>query len=117
MADWVVVIAEIVGGLFMIAGVFITTNANIKKSNKEQLTNVQTLFQQQNADQEQRFTKHFSDISAELSRYEAVNDQRIITLTKQVEKHNDVIKRTYELEKDVAVMKVKMGISGDNSKN
>ncbi len=38
------------------------------------------------------------DITAQLSKHNAVQDERIKTLTEKVEKHNNVIERTYQLE-------------------
>ena len=117
MADWTIVIAEFVAGIFVFAGVVYKTNKNNEKNHKESMAEMKSLFQQQNADQEQRFQKQSMEFKAELSRYEAVNDQKLSTLTKQVEKHNEVVERTYKLERDVAIMKMKIGLSGDNSKN
>ena len=115
MADWIPVICEFVAGFLLLLGVIYKTDKDNEKKHVAQMAEMKGLFQQSNADQEQRFQKQSMEIKAELSRYEAVNDQKIATLTKQVEKHNEVIERTYKLEKDVAVMKVKMGISGGNS--
>lgn len=39
------------------------------------------------------------------SRSRAVMEERIDNLTKQVEKHNRMIERTYRLEQDVAVVR------------
>lgn len=38
------------------------------------------------------------DITAQLSKHNAVQDERIKTLTEKVEKHNNVVERTYQLE-------------------
>ncbi len=38
------------------------------------------------------------DITSQLSKHNAVQDERIKTLTEKVEKHNNVIERTYQLE-------------------
>ncbi len=38
------------------------------------------------------------DITAQLSKHNAVQDERIKTLTEKVERHNNVIERTYQLE-------------------
>lgn len=42
------------------------------------------------------------------SRSRAVMEQKIDALTKQVEKHNCLIERTYALEQDVAVVKAEI---------
>lgn len=38
------------------------------------------------------------DITSQLSKHNAVQDERIKTLTEKVDKHNNVIERTYQLE-------------------
>ena len=44
-------------------------------------------------------------IEAQLDKWHSLTDQKIETLSERVEKHNQVIERTYQLEKDVAIMK------------
>ena len=44
-------------------------------------------------------------IEAQLDKWHSLTDQKIETLSERVEKHNQVIERTYQLEKDVAVIK------------
>lgn len=105
MIDWTAVISGLVVAVFGFAGVLVTNT----KNHKENILEIQSLFKEQNADQEQRFQKHILEIKSELSRYEAVNDQKIATLTKQVEKHNNVVERMYKLEQKVAVLEAKNG--------
>lgn len=42
-----------------------------------------------------------SEIETQLDKHNAIQDERIKTLTKQVEKHNQVVERVYRLEEDV----------------
>lgn len=42
-----------------------------------------------------------SKIQNDLSMHNAVQDEKLDALTKQVEKHNNVIERVYRLEEDV----------------
>ncbi|OUO62045.1 hypothetical protein B5F74_02205 [Collinsella sp. An271] len=42
------------------------------------------------------------------SKARAVTETKIEALTKQVEKHNSVIERTYRLERDVAVIRTEI---------
>lgn len=42
-----------------------------------------------------------SEIETQLDKHNAIQDERIKTLTKQVEKHNQVVERVYKLEEDV----------------
>jgi hypothetical protein len=43
-------------------------------------------------------------IQQDLAAHNAVQDERIQTLTKQVEKHNQLVERTYKLEARVDVL-------------
>lgn len=43
----------------------------------------------------------------EIKTHNAVQDEKINNLTNEVKKHNNLIERTYALEKDVAVLKAK----------
>lgn len=61
------------------------------------------------------------DITAQLSKHNAVQDERIKTLTEKVEKHNNVVERTYQLEgrvdclsKRVTDLSVRTGGSGED---
>ena len=45
----------------------------------------------------------------EIKTHNAVQDEKINNLTNEVKKHNNLIERTYALEKDVAVLKAKDG--------
>ena len=50
-----------------------------------------------------------NSIVAEIRTHNAVQDEKITSLTKAVEKHNSVLERTYKLEQDVAVIKSQIG--------
>lgn len=61
------------------------------------------------------------DITAQLSKHNAVQDERIKTLTEKVEKHNNVVERTFALEgrvdclsKRVTDLSVRTGGSGED---
>lgn len=43
--------------------------------------------------------------------HQAVFDERLKDLTRQVEKHNSVIERTYETEKEIDVLKEKQRVA------
>lgn len=49
-----------------------------------------------------------SKLEAKLDRFQAVQNERIDELRRQVEKHNGVIERTYKLEESVAVIAEKV---------
>lgn len=44
-------------------------------------------------------------LEAQLDKWHSLTDQKIETLSERVDKHNNLIERTYELEKDVAIIK------------
>ena len=52
--------------------------------------------------------KQAAQLEAQLKEWHAVTDLKIETLSERVEKHNQVIERTYKLEKDVAVIQEKI---------
>lgn len=46
-------------------------------------------------------------LEAKLDNWHSLTDQKIEVLSERVEKHNQVIERTYKLERDVAVLQEK----------
>lgn len=50
-------------------------------------------------------------ILSELDKHNAVQAERIAQLKEQVHKHNNIIERTYKLEKDVAVLNNRESVS------
>ena len=77
MSDWAPIIVAIIAAVGSVAGVVITTNAAAAKMDAK-LEQTQAVF-------------------------EALVTEKIDALTKQVEKHNTVIERTYALEKAVGL--------------
>lgn len=75
------IIVALITGLLSLLGVVITNNA----SNKKMQNNMET--------------------------HQAVFDERLKDLTKQVEKHNSVIERTYEAEKQIDVLTEKQRVA------
>jgi len=61
-------LATIISGLLTLAGVIITVTANNRS------------------------------ITAKLEQHQAVTDEKLTNLTKQVEKHNQIVERTFRLE-------------------
>ena len=51
-------------------------------------------------------------IEAQLDKWHSLTDQKIETLSERVDKHNNLIERTYELEKSVAVIKERLDDDG-----
>lgn len=49
-----------------------------------------------------------ANLQAKLDTFQAVQNERIDELRRQVEKHNGVLERTFKLEKDVAVIAAKV---------
>ena len=50
-------------------------------------------------------------ILAEMDKHNAVQTEQITQLKEQVHKHNNIIERTYKLEKDVAVLNNRENVS------
>lgn len=50
-------------------------------------------------------------ILSELDKHNAVQTEQITQLKEQVRKHNNIIERTYKLEKDVAVLNNRESVS------
>ena len=50
-------------------------------------------------------------ILAEMDKHNAVQTEQITQLKEQVNKHNNIIERTYKLEKDVAVLNNRESVS------
>ena len=50
-------------------------------------------------------------ILSELDKHNAVQTEQIAQLKEQVHKHNNIIERTYKLEKDVAVLNNRESVS------
>lgn len=75
------IIVALITGGLSLLGVVITNNA----SNKKMQSNMET--------------------------HQAVFDERLKELTHQVEKHNSVIERTYEAEKEIDVLKEKQRVA------
>ena len=55
----------------------------------------------------------YNKIAAQLDKHQAVQDEKIAELTRQVEKHNGVVERVYVLERKVAVLEATSGGSSD----
>lgn len=51
--------------------------------------------------------KQALELKAQLEQWHTVTNLKIETLSERVEKHNQVVERTYKLEKDVAVLQEK----------
>ena len=51
-------------------------------------------------------------LEAQLELWHSLTDQKIETLSERVDKHNNLIERTYELEKSVAVIKERLDDDG-----
>lgn len=49
--------------------------------------------------------KQYDRTIAEIAKHNAVVDEKIDTLTKRVDKHNNLVERTYKLEAQVEMMK------------
>lgn len=57
--------------------------------------------------------KHFEEITAQNQQTVALIEYKIEELRKNVEKHNNVIERTYALEKDMTLVKEKISVANN----
>ena len=56
-------------------------------------------------------SKSDQKMQSNMETHQAVLDERLKDLTRQVEKHNSVIERTYEAEKQIDVLKEKQRVA------
>ena len=56
-------------------------------------------------------SKSNQKMQSNMETHQAVLDERLKDLTRQVEKHNSVIERTYEAEKQIDVLKEKQRVA------
>lgn len=80
------VIAAIITAVLTLAGTIIT----VLSANKQTLAQL-----------EKQTTLSDANLKAELEKHQAVTDTKIDALTKKVEKHNNLIERTYKLEGEI----------------
>lgn len=80
------VIAAIITAVLTLAGTIIT----VLSANKQTLAQL-----------EKQTALSDANLKAELEKHQAVTDTKIDTLTKKVEKHNNLIERTYKLEGEI----------------
>ncbi len=88
-----VIVALITSGLGLI-GTICTVFFGQKKSREDTSTQIS----QQNQTISTQLERQQRDIMAQLEQHNAVQDERIRTLSDRVEAHNQVIERTYRLE-------------------
>lgn len=88
-----VIVALITSGLGLI-GTICTVFFGQKKSREDTSTQIS----QQNQTISTQLERQQRDIMAQLEQHNAVQDERIRTLSDRVETHNQVIERTYRLE-------------------
>lgn len=55
----------------------------------------------------------FDKLIAELDKHNAIQDERLVNLTKKVDLHNGVIERTYKLENATAVLDEKVKVANN----
>ena len=92
-------------------GGWVIAGKHSKKTEKEEIKKM--LEDHKTASNEQIATIHqaINNLSYEYSNFQTSISLKFDTLTKQVEKHNNVIERTYELERNVDVLKERSSVA------
>lgn len=90
------IIVSLITSAFTLAGVVITVVAQGKRNKADREAD----FEKQQQKINDTLSDKFTEMEHQLEKHEAVSNGRIDALTKQVEKHNGVIERTYKLEQD-----------------
>lgn len=98
------VIAAIITGGISLFGIVITNIVSAKKHQEEQTKFVTDLFTKLDKQSELADVK----LQAKLENFQAVTNEKIDELSRRVEKHNNLVERTYRLEENSAVMAEKM---------
>lgn len=98
-AIWGPVIGSVLTGLITLVGVLSANNAQRKVSETKQDARMDALEAKQDANHRETVAA-INDLKEE-------NNQRIGELKVEQQKHNQLMERTYALEKDVAVLKAK----------
>lgn len=96
---WGPVIGSVVTGLITLVGVLSANNAQRKVSEAKQDARMDAL--------EAKMDANHKETSAAIQRLESENKTRLEELKAEQQKHNRLMERTYELEKDVSVLKAK----------
>lgn len=103
------VIAAIITGSISLLGIIITNVVSAKKHQEDQTKFVAELFAKLDKQSELADAK----IEAKIDRIQAVTNEKIDELSRRVEKHNNLIERTYRLEENSAVMAEKIRSMSD----
>ena len=106
----------ITAGMSLIVA-FGTWHVSMKKDREKQTEEVKKLLN----DHREEYLSGIQDVKDEVSdskatvqTYIAVTNEKIDTLSARVERHNNVIERTYKLETEMAVAKEEIGIIKGN---
>lgn len=130
--DWTPIVVAIISGVVSSFGAILVyignekqrktklaeTHAEQLKELEKSLTNTLKEHRQEYMDEINKVSKRIDDIENNITNIQAVYQQntavielKIQTLSDHVEKHNKVIERTYNLEKEVEVLKNRESVS------
>lgn len=130
--DWTPIVVAIISGVVSSFGAILVyignekqrktklaeTHAEQLKELEKSLTNTLKEHRQEYMDEIGKVSKRIDDIENNITNIQAVYQQntavielKIQTLSDHVEKHNKVIERTYNLEKEVEVLKNRESVS------
>ena len=109
----------ITAGMSLIVA-FGTWHVSMKKDREKQTEEVKKIL----TEHREEYLSGIQDVKDEVSEskatvqtYIAVTNEKIDTLSDRVEKHNNIIERTYKLETEMAVAKEELGLIKGNIAN
>lgn len=98
-AIWGPIIGSVLTGLITLAGVLSANNAQRKVSEAQQEARMDAL--------EVKIDTNNREMTEAIASLKAENQERLDQLKAEQQKHNRLIERTYQLEKEVSILKSK----------
>lgn len=110
---YIPVLNTVISSAISLAVAFGTWHVSMKKDREKQVDEVKTIL---NNHREEYLTgiQEVKDDVAKTNSHIGIIDEKISTLSDRVERHNNVIERTYHLETEVATAKERLNIVEGN---
>ena len=112
-AEMAVVLGAIIAGVFSTVSCFVNNAYQAKKRDAEQDATMKDIDHKNEVTSIQiknDFNASISEINAQIQQSIAILDCKFDELTKKVEKHNNIVERTYKLESDSALVDEKLKV-------
>ncbi len=93
------------------AGGWVIASKKSKKDEKKEIIDILTKHKEETNRQILTIQKSVDGLANDFGKYQELMQLKFDTLTERVEKHNNVIERTYALEKDMDVMKERVSVA------